>query len=64
VALLADLEDFARDHRPHGTMIGDTTEPVWNGYLLMVACPCVVVFSRWVTSENAERDLRSIALQN
>jgi hypothetical protein len=30
---LADLEDFILDHRPHGTLIADATEPVWNGYL-------------------------------
>jgi hypothetical protein len=23
--------------------------PAWNGYLLTVACPCGVVFERWVT---------------
>ena len=25
--------------------------PVWNGYLLTVACRCGVVFERWVTPE-------------
>jgi hypothetical protein len=38
--LLADLEEFVADHRPHGTMTGDATAPAWNGYLLTVACPC------------------------
>jgi hypothetical protein len=37
--LLADLEEFVADHRPHGTMTGDATAPAWNGYLLTVACP-------------------------
>ena len=54
---LADLEEFIHDHRPHGTLIGDATEPAWNGYLLTVACPCGVVFERWVTSEGAALDL-------
>jgi len=26
MTLLADLEQFARDHRPHGKMTGDATE--------------------------------------
>jgi hypothetical protein len=32
--LLADREELVADHRPHGTMTGDATEPAWNGYLL------------------------------
>jgi len=54
---LADLEEFAHDHRPHGPLTGDGTEPAWNGYLLTVACPCGVTFERWVTPEEAELDL-------
>ena len=42
------IEDFVRDHRRHGSLIADATEPAWNGYLLQVACSCVV-FERWVT---------------
>jgi len=57
MTLLADLEAFVRDHRPHGELTGDATEPAWNGYLLTVACPCGVVFGRWVTPEDAEMDL-------
>jgi hypothetical protein len=33
-ALLTDLEDFFRDHRLHGPLTADATEPAWNGYLL------------------------------
>jgi hypothetical protein len=40
MTLLADLEAFVQDHRPHGGMTGDATQPAWNGYLLTVACPC------------------------
>jgi hypothetical protein len=47
VILLADLEDFLHDHRPHGPLTADATEPVSNGYLLNVACSCGVVFERW-----------------
>jgi len=48
-AVLADLADFIADHRPHGPLTADATEPAWNGYLLTVARPCGVVFGRWVT---------------
>jgi len=53
VNLLADLKEFVHDHRPHGPLTGDATEPVCNGYLLTVACPCGVVFERWVTLVDA-----------
>ena len=53
MTLLADLEEFVRDHRPHGPMTGDATEPAWNGYRLTVACLCGVVFERWVTLGDA-----------
>ncbi len=64
MTLLADLEEFVRDHRPHGTPTGDATGPTWNGYLLTVACSCGVVFDRWVTPEDAESDLRHFASLN
>ena len=38
--MLADLEQFVIDHRPHRPLTGDATEPAWNGYRLTVACPC------------------------
>jgi hypothetical protein len=38
--LLAELEEFVADLRPHGALIGDATVPAWNGYLVTVACPC------------------------
>ena len=62
--LLADLEEFVRDHRRHGEMTGDAKAPAWNGYLLTVACPCSVVFERWVTPEEADADLLRLASLN
>ena len=62
--LLADLEEFVHDHRPHGPLTGDATEPAWNGYLLTVTCPCGVVFERWVTPADAELDLLHAASLN
>jgi len=57
--LLDSLEAFIHDHHPHGPLTADATEPAWNGYLPTVACPCGVVFERWVTPEDAEADLIS-----
>jgi hypothetical protein len=64
VTLLADLEQFVRDHRPHGGMTGDATEPASNGYRLTVACARGVVFERWVTPQNADEDLVRLASLN
>ena len=61
VNLLADLKEFVSDHHPHGPPTGDATEPAWNGYLLTLACPCGVVFERWVTPEDADADLVRVA---
>jgi hypothetical protein len=62
--LLADLEEFVADHRPHGTMTGDATAPAWNGYLLTVACPCGWCLSGGVTPEEADADLLRLAALN
>jgi len=64
MTLLADLEEFVPDHRPHGGMTGDATEPLSNGYLLTVVCSGGVVFARWVTPEQAEADLLRLATLN
>jgi hypothetical protein len=48
----------------HGPPTADATEPGWNGYLLTVACPCGVVFGRWVTPEDADADLVGVARLN
>jgi hypothetical protein len=64
VVWLNDLTDFVHNHRPHGTITGDATEPAWNGYRLTVSCPCGVVFGRWVTPEDAELDLLRLARLN
>jgi hypothetical protein len=64
MTLLADLGEFVHDHHPHGPLTADTTEPAWNGYLLTVACPCGVMFERWMTPEDADADLVRIARRN
>jgi hypothetical protein len=30
MALLAELEEFVQDHRPHGTLTADATVPAWR----------------------------------
>jgi hypothetical protein len=62
MTLLAELEEFVGDHRMHGALTCDATEPVWNGDLLTVACPCGVTPARWFTLEEAAIDLHSLAL--
>ena len=63
MTLLAELEDFVRDH-PHGGMTGDATEPARNGYRLTVSCACGVAFERWVTPDDAQVDLVGMASLN
>jgi hypothetical protein len=53
--LLVDLEESVHEHRPHGPMTADATPPVWNGYQITEACPCGVMFERWVTPEGQTR---------
>jgi hypothetical protein len=64
VAQLRGLTDFVPDHRAHGSLTANATQPVWNGYLLTVVCPCGVVFGRWVTPEEADADLVRLAAMN
>jgi hypothetical protein len=61
---LTDLTEFLEGHRTHGTLNGKATEPEWNGYRLIVACSCGVTFERWVTPEDADRDLIAWARRN
>lgn len=61
---LAEFEELVGDHRPHGPLSVDATEPAWNGYLLTVACSCGVLFGRWVTPMDAELDLLRAATLN
>jgi len=54
---LPTLKTFVHDHRPHGPLIADATEPEWNGYMLTVSCSCGVTFELWITPADAELDL-------
>jgi hypothetical protein len=63
-SLLDDLSEFVHDHRPHGTLTADATEPASNGYLFTTACPCGAVFERSTTLEEADADLLRLARLN
>jgi hypothetical protein len=62
--MLSDLAVFGQDHQAHGQLVGDASEPGWNGYMIMVACPCGVTFERWVTQLDAATDLLQLATWN
>jgi hypothetical protein len=64
MGLIRDLEEFVGDHRAHGTLTGDATEPTENGYRLTVACRCGVVFERWVTQQEAAADVVRLVQEN
>jgi hypothetical protein len=43
--------------RAHGQLLAGATEPVADGYVLTVRCPCGVEFMRCVTPGEAAREL-------
>jgi hypothetical protein len=51
MTLLAELEEFVYDHRPHGSLTADATPPG-------------VTFMLWVTDLDAELDLLRAASLN
>jgi hypothetical protein len=55
--LVADLREFVMLHRPHGELRAVASPPTADGYRLEVACPCGVVFERWVLPDDAAIDL-------
>ena len=57
MSLSSDLEEFVQAHRPHGELTWWTTPPTATGYSVIVACPCGVVFERWVLPVDAAEDL-------
>jgi hypothetical protein len=63
-SLLEDLREFVALHRAHGELHAKAGESTPNGYRLKVACPCGVVFERWVASGDAAIDLVLFARWN
>ncbi len=62
MGVYAHLEEFIHAHRPHGDLTWWTSPPTPTGYQVRVACPCGVVFERWVLPQDAEEDLLTSAL--
>jgi len=61
--MLSDLTAFVQDHRHHGLLVGDASEPGPSGYRVTVACSCGVTFERWVTELDAAEDLLRLELR-
>ena len=57
MTLYTELEQFVQAHRPHGELTWWTTPPTPEGYRVRIACPCGEVIDRWVTLDEAQRDL-------
>jgi hypothetical protein len=51
------LQRFAQEHRHHGELVGNATEPTPSGYRLWAQCACGERFERWVTEASAVEDL-------
>jgi hypothetical protein len=64
MSLTAELADFVIGHRPHGPLTAATGALTPNGYRLSIACMCGLTFERWITPEEAARDLLALARLN
>ena len=64
MTISGDLDDFAAGHRARGRFMADIGALTPNGYRLRVACSCGVRFKRWITPEEAARDLAMLARLN
>ncbi|MBI4635598.1 MAG: hypothetical protein HY727_04540 [Candidatus Rokubacteria bacterium] len=54
MSILAELEQFVRQHRACGTLSQDAASPLGGGYLLAISCSCGATFDRWVTAGEKE----------
>jgi hypothetical protein len=64
VTISDDLKAFIAEHREHGQLTGDATEPGLAGYQVWIACPCGVTFRRQATEGDALIDLAALARLN
>jgi hypothetical protein len=57
VTIIDEIETFIRDHREHGELVGDATEPAANGYMITVparaASRSSVGWRRWTRRSTA-----------
>jgi hypothetical protein len=61
MSLTSEFVDFVVGHRLHGRLTADTGVLTATGHRLSVACRCGLTFERWITPEEAERDLLMLA---
>ena len=52
-----ELEQFVQAHRPWGELTFQASPLTPQGYMVRIACPCGVIFERWVLPQDAEGDL-------
>jgi hypothetical protein len=64
VNLLAELDEFVYDHRPHGRLTAGRHRARMERLPAHRGVPVRVVFERWVTAEDADRDLIGWARRN
>ncbi len=57
MSCFSEIEEFVQVHRPCGELFWWTSPPTPKGYQVRVACPCGVVFERWVLPQDAGEDL-------
>jgi hypothetical protein len=64
VSVSDEVRAFIAEHREHGQLTGDATEPGLAGHQVWIACPCGVTFRRQVTEGDALIDLAELASLN
>jgi hypothetical protein len=64
LTLAVDLMEFVALHRPHGPFETNTGDLMATGYRLTIGCACGVVFTRWITPQEAAEDLAMLARRN
>ncbi len=57
MSCFSEVEEFVKAHRPCGRPTWWADQPTPEGYRVRIACPCGVLFGRWVFPQDAEEDL-------
>jgi len=52
-----EVEEFVQEHHQDGELTVWTTSPTRKGYRVRIACPCGVLFERWILPQDAGDDL-------
>jgi len=57
MGIFPDVEEFVHAHHACGDLTWTAPPLTPRGYPLRIACPCGIVFERWVLPRDAEEDL-------